>query len=85
MALRIDRRLAWQVVDGQAVIVDLVEGRMLGLNATGSLIWSLLAEQRDADLAQAVAQRFDVDLQSAARDVADFIGWLRERKLVAEA
>ena len=47
MALRIPSRLAWQVIDGEAVLIDLAHGKSLGLNPTGTFVWSLLATQHD--------------------------------------
>ena len=42
-------RLAWQIIDGEAVVIDLAKGRQIGLNATGSLVWSLLDDERRGD------------------------------------
>jgi hypothetical protein len=77
--------LAWQLVDGESVIIDLANGRTLGLNPTGSLIWSLLADHDEAAIARELARRFDVPLAAARRDVGEFLRSLVERRLVAEA
>jgi hypothetical protein len=84
MPFRIDGGLAWQLIDGEAIVVDLVGGRTLGLNGTGSLIWSLLADHEEEEIAQAVAQKFEIDPSAAREDVRAFIQVLRERGLVAE-
>lgn len=79
-----DQRLAWQVIDGEAVVIDLAGGRTLGLNPSGTLIWSLLPDHDEAAIAEALTERFDVDLQTASADVREFVGSLRERGLVRE-
>ena len=76
-------RCAWQVVEGEAVLLDL-EGRiLLGLNAVGSFLWPLVDGQRTvAELGDAVAARFDVAPDRARDDAARFLLELRARGLV---
>ena len=40
--------------------------RVLGLNATGALVWSLLEERDEQGLAEAVSERFAVDADAEA-------------------
>lgn len=57
--------LGAQVMDTNAIIT---------LNATGRCVWELLAEDRSVDeLAAAVTQRFDVDMDRARVDVQTFL------------
>lgn len=84
MTHRPDARLAWQVIDGEAVVIDLAEGRTLGLNPAGSLIWCLLPRHDEGTIAQLLTERFDVDLETARADVREFVRSLRERGLVTE-
>jgi hypothetical protein len=80
----LDTRLAWQVIDGEAVVVDLARGRTLGLNPSASLIWSLLPDHDEGAIARALNERFDVDVRTARADVAEFVRSLRERGLVSD-
>ncbi len=82
MAAAISPHVAWQVLDGEAILVDLPKGRILGLNSVGSLIWSLLADHDETAIADEVGRRFDVDAATARRDVACFTAMLRERGLL---
>ncbi len=84
MPFRIDGGLAWQLIDGEAIIVDLVGGVTVGLNGTGSLIWSLLAGHEEREIAESLTRQFDVDLDTAREDVRNFIDLLRERGLLTE-
>ena len=72
------------MIGDEAVVMNLAGARVLGLNPTGALIWSLLEEHDEQSLAEAVAERFAVDADAAREDVRAFLGLLRERGLVVE-
>lgn len=75
---------AWQMIGDEAVIMNLAGSRVLGLNPTGALVWSLLEERDEAGLAEAVTERFDIDAPAARDDVREFLDLLRERGLVVD-
>ncbi len=85
MALRRHPDVAWQRIGEEAVLMSLAEGRVLGLNPTGALVWSLLEERDEDALVAAVVERFDAEPARARDDVRDFVSSLRERGLVVEA
>jgi hypothetical protein len=84
VALRRSSDVAWQLIGDEAIVMNLGEGRVLGLNATGSLVWSLLEERDEEGLARALADRFATELEQARTDVREFLGFLRERGLAVE-
>jgi len=84
VALRRSPDTAWQTIGEETVIMNLAGGRVLGLNPTGALVWSLLEERDEEGLAEAVAERFEIDAESARADVRAFLSVLRERGLVLE-
>jgi hypothetical protein len=84
VALRRSRETAWQMIGDEAVVMNLAGARVLGLNPTGALVWSLLEERDEPGLAEAVAERFAIDTESARADVRAFLELLRERGLVVE-
>ncbi|MBI5494844.1 MAG: PqqD family protein [Deltaproteobacteria bacterium] len=76
-------RCAWQAVEGEAVVIDLETRRVLGLNRTGSLVWSRMDGRRTvAELSQDVAAAFQVAPETASRDVEAFLAPLVARGLV---
>jgi hypothetical protein len=85
MPLRRHRDLAWQRIGDEVVVMSLAEGRVLGLNPTAALVWSLVEERDEDGLVAAVVERFATDTDSARQDVRGFLTLLRERGLVAEA
>ena len=85
MGLRRSPDTAWQRIGDEAVVMNLAESRVLGLNPTGALVWSLLEERDEDGLAEAVAEQFAIDTEAAREDIRTFLGLLRERGLVVEA
>jgi len=73
-------------VEGEAVILNLADGVYYGLDGVGARVWELLREPRSvAGLAEAVAAEFDVDRETAERDLLALLGELAARRLVAVA
>ncbi len=84
MALEVHSRVAWQVLDGQVVLIDLERGAALGLNTTASFLWQRLAGRTTAELAIDLAGAFAVEPSQAGRDVEGFLELLRSRGLVQD-
>jgi hypothetical protein len=80
--LRIAPELAWQVVDGEGVIVDLPRRSMLGLSPSAAFIWSRIDKASEDEIAAELARAFDVDEARAQADVRGFLTLLRERGFV---
>jgi Coenzyme PQQ synthesis protein D (PqqD) len=85
VALRRNPDVAWQTIGDEAVVMSLAEGRVLGLNATGALVWSLIEERDEDGLVAAVVERFATDEDRAREDVRGFVSLLRVRGLLVEA
>lgn len=85
MALRRSPDVAWQRIGDEAIVMNLPEGRVLGLNPTGTLVWSLLEEKDEQGLVRALTERFATDEARARDDVRGFLAFLRERRLVVES
>jgi len=69
--------------DGQAVVLDTRASRYLALNAAGSLLWGRLASgTTESDLIEALSAEYDLDVESAARDVKVFLAEVRARDLL---
>ncbi|HYN05331.1 MAG TPA: PqqD family protein [Vicinamibacteria bacterium] len=85
MALRRHPDVAWQTIGDEAVVMSLAESRVLGLNPTGALVWSLVEERDEDGLVAAVVERFATEATAAREDVREFMALLRERGLVLEA
>lgn len=78
-------RVAWQVFGGEAVLVHLVSGQTLGLNATGGFIWSKIEEQPLDEIGRSLATRHGISEVDAHRDVAEFVKLLASEGLLTPA
>ena len=78
--------MAWQIVDGEAIVVDLASGKTIGLNATGTFLWSHLDGNSDPRaLAAAMAAEFDVADDEALSDTNAFLSEMAGRELIVDA
>jgi hypothetical protein len=76
--------LTARAVDGEAVLLDRANGRVHQFNRTASFVWSRLDGQTSfQDVAAAVAEAFDVDAETASRDVEALVEQLRTLELLA--
>ena len=72
--------VAWQEIDGEAILLDLEASMYLGANPAGSVLWSALAEGTSRDsMIERLRTRFDVSEDRAGRDVDDFLSLCDER------
>lgn len=59
-------------------------GGMIALNETGAFIWDLMKEETDVDtVAGALAEKYEIDLETAKRDTDAFVNMLKEADALA--
>lgn len=74
MRYRAADNVAYEVLDGEAVLLDLDSSRYYSLNRSGARAWQVLADGAGADEASAaVVERFDVAADVASADVSELI------------
>ena len=84
MSARLDSRLAWQVIGGEGVVLDLAAQQAFGLNRSAAFLWERLPGHDEAELAAMLAERYGLPLAAARQDVAAFLADLRRRRLLVE-
>ncbi len=82
LGVAVHPRVAWQMLDGEAVLIDLEQGTALGLNPSASFLWARLTTHDLDALARELTQAFDIDLAQARADVAAFVDTLHARGFV---
>ena len=78
-------RVVSEVIEGEAIIIDMDTGTYFNANGTGSLLWSLLldAPRSEMQLITAFHVAFPrVDRAAMEAEVRAFLAQLRERELV---
>jgi hypothetical protein len=78
-----DGAVEWREIDGEIVALDRPAGEYVAVTGSGALLWPLLVAgtTRDA-LVEALVRRFDVEPETAARDVDRFVETLAARGLL---
>lgn len=78
--------IAFDVLDGEVVVVDLDSGAYYILEGTGSLVWQMLAAGfRVPEIADAMLRHYDGERVAVERSVADFVSQLATEGLVVPA
>ena len=78
MVLRRNPEVIAKRLDNTTVLVDLPTSRIFELNETGTRIWELLGEGRDADsIMRHLVDEFEVDHAQAEGEVNNLLARLR--------
>jgi acyl carrier protein len=78
--VRINRkRVAWQRVGEEILLVDVAGGKVIGLNPVATFVWSEIESLDIRDLAGKVSEEFQVSAEEAEADLVRFVGSLKER------
>jgi hypothetical protein len=85
MTLKLRDGVSAADTDYGIALLDEDSGEYWNLNPTGALVLRTLLEGgTSTDAAQALVERYDVDIDSASRDVRDLLGGLHSAGLVAQ-
>lgn len=78
--LKRSRGIAWRLVEGEAVLVNVGRDEVMHLNPVASFIWSRMdGEVELEELARGVAAEFEVDYDTALSDALDFAQQLMDQ------
>ncbi len=78
--LRRVKGIAWRVVEGEAVLVNVRSDEVMHLNPTASFLWSKLdGETTLEEIALDMTEEFEVRREEALADVLEFAARLAEK------
>jgi hypothetical protein len=78
-----DKECAAKVIDGEAVIINLLNGTYYSLDKAGGAIWELLSEGYAlGEVVEELTRRYDVDSEQAQRDVGRVVQELLGERLL---
>jgi hypothetical protein len=77
------RDTAWRRVEDEVAIISMEANRIRLLNRVGAFLWERCEDATVAELVDALCARFEIDAETARRDVEAFVEDLRGRGLVA--
>jgi hypothetical protein len=77
---------AYQIIDGEAVIIVPSEQMVNVLNPVGSRIWDLADGRKSVgEIAEILTREFDVSYETALKDAMEFTGDLAEKNVIGFA
>ena len=78
-----DGRTASRVIDGEAIVIDLVNGNYYSIAGVGSVIWQMIeARWTLRDIGLTLSDRFEVDQDHVDTDIQAFAQALLDEDLV---
>jgi len=76
-------RIVSEVIDGEAILLDVTTGSYFSADHVGAAVWSLVSAGVPVETtAQVIADRFEHDLDKVTGDVEAFVGDLHRRGLI---
>ena len=88
--MKIDKHYILREIAGDYVIIPagktaLEFNGLITVNEQGAFLWQKLSEDiTEEELVDAMLQEYEVDLQTAQTDVAEFVAVLRQRGILTE-
>lgn len=83
MSYQIPEHIQARPIHDEMMILDANEGRYMGLNGTGAIVWEVLAGGGSLDAAiDGIARHFDIPRETAASDVSNLIKELLALNLI---
>lgn len=77
------KAVEWRLVDDEVIALDLRTSNYIALNPTGAVIWQALADgATETELVERLTAEFEVDADTARRDVASLVRQLADRELL---
>jgi hypothetical protein len=83
---KIPEHVVFQVLDGEAVVLNVDSGRYFGLNRVGTRFWQGLEQGHSLDqITERLLGEYEVEGPELQRGLAELIAALKERNLLGEA
>jgi len=75
---------AWRTVGGELIVVSAGSANIVALNGTAALVWEMADGVTSVDeMADALAEAFDVAAPDAEHDIEEFLGVLDSEGLLS--
>ena len=77
-------RAAGEVIDGEAIIINLVTGAYYSMQGIGGRIWTMIGARRSiTSMHEEICRRYEVSPTDAQHDLQEILGQLLDEKLIA--
>ena len=79
-------KIAYRIVDGEAVIINLKNNELNVLNPVATFIWEQLNGRTQLkEIVRKLSEEFKIDCKTAEKDCIDFISQIRNKGIVISA
>ena len=80
--------IPWRIIEEEALLVDVHKGEVVHLNEVAAEVWKVINEKKDEktsvkELIEHICSQFEVDENTAEKDILDFVNELVEKGLVS--
>jgi len=76
-----DENVAWRIIGDEAVLLSAEDSSVHSLDAVGTRIWELCdGEKTVSEIIDQVVSEFEVDRETAEKDVVEFIEELMQKE-----
>ncbi len=76
-----DENVAWRIIGDEAVLLSAEDSSVHSLDAVGTRIWELCdGEKTVSEIVDQVVSEFEVDRETAEKDVVEFIEELMQKE-----
>ena len=76
-----DENVAWRIIGDEAVLLSAEDSSVHSLDAVGTRIWELCdGEKTVSEIVDLVVSEFEVDRETAEKDVVEFIEELMQKE-----
>jgi hypothetical protein len=80
------QQVAAKIMEGEAILINLVTGMYYSMSDTGTFIWSLVEQGASVNqIAERLTDRFDVDLPRAQADLGELVNELEAEGLITRS
>jgi len=77
--------IAWRTIEGTTFLVNPSTKKIFPLNEVGKAVWESLEEKKNgAALAEIISAEFEVDGETAKKDLSEFLDQLLKEGLIEE-
>lgn len=78
-----NNEILWRLIEDKVILLDMDEARTIMLNDVGSHIWIAIETQKTQDeLISQVTETFDIDEETARKDMESFLNDMIKRDLI---
>ena len=76
-------KIAYRVIDGEAIVINLKNSELNILNPVATFIWEHLnGSTQIKEIVRMLSEEFEVDYKTAEKDCMDFISQIRDKGIV---